>query len=236
MRSKFEITLLFVGLTTGLLLTWQFLTKVPIESSFPVDEVTAREELLKSYLNEQSYLQSRIVSLRSEIDEKQKSLDQEIEKSNLQIVDNLKRAVGLIEAVGPGLEIVLDDSPLSLKEPLEVKYRIQASDLRDLVNILNAASADAISINGQRVIANSPISAVGSTILINNSHVSSPFTISAVGDSELMLERILTKNLLPNIYEKHEKSGIKFEILKKNRIAVPIYNSDLKVNYLNLVE
>lgn len=236
MRSKFEITLLFVGLATGLLLTWQFLTNVPIESSFPVDEVTAREDLLKSYLDEQAYLQSRIVSLRSEIDEAQQSLNAEIEKSNLEIVEGLKRIVGLTEAVGPGLEIVLDDSPLAIKDPNEVSNRIQASDLRDMVNILNAASAEAISINGQRVIATSSISAVGNTILINNSHASAPFTISAVGDSELMLERILTKNLLPNIYGKHEKNGIKFEILKKNRISVPIYNGDLKVNYINLVE
>lgn len=236
MRNKFEIVLLSVGLLTGLLLTWQFLSDVPIESSFPTDEVVAREELLKSYLDEQSYLQSRIVNLRNEIEERQESLEAEVESINLALVEELKKEVGLTEFVGEGLEIILNDSVLIKRDPNDADKRIQASDLRDLVNILNAASAEAIAINGQRIIASSPIAAVGNTILINNSHVAAPFTITAVGDTELMLERVLNKDLLPSLYQKNQNKGVRFEILKKNRISIPIYNGNLAVNYLNLVE
>lgn len=227
-RQKVLITLSATGLVLGLLLSWQFTTKIAVEGNFPTDEITAREELLKSYLDEQSYLQSRIVSLRKDIEDFQSTLELQTEKSNLKILEELKAKVGLTTISGPGLEIVLDDRT--------VENLIQASDLRDVVNLLNAAKADAIAINSQRVIAGSAISAVGTNILVNNSHLAPPFVISAVGDGEIMLQRILNKNLLPGIYERSQKKRILFEIYKKNMVNVPIYNSELKTDYLNLVE
>ncbi len=230
--------LVFTGLIAGLLLSWQFSTEVPLESSFATDSVQAREDLIKKFLDEQSYLQSRIVTLRKQIEDDQDKIEVQTESINLEFLESLKAKVGLTEVTGSGIQITLNDSPLALREGPEVsdQNRIQASDIRDIVNILNAASAEAISVNDQRVVANTPISAVGTTILINNSHVAPPFNILVVGDSELILERLLNKNLLPLIYQKKLKSKVIFEITRKNRITVPIYNGDFQVNYLNLVE
>jgi len=200
--------------------------------------VEAREELLKKFLDEQSYLQSRIVSLRKQIEDSQAAFEEQTELVNLGLLEYLKTGVGLTEVIGEGIEIVLNDSPLALKENFsnDENYRIQASDLRDIVNILNAASAEAISINNQRIIATSPISSVGTTILVNNAHIAAPFSVSAVGDTNLMLERLLNQSLLPVIYTKRRDAAVVFDIFKKARINVPIYNGDLKVNYINLVE
>lgn len=238
MRNNFLPTFLITGLAIGLLMTWQFNTKVPLSSNFPGDEVEARDELLKNYLDEQSYLQSRIVSLRKTIADSQEDIELQSESVNLAFLDSLKKDIGLSEVVGEGLEILFNDSPLTTRniEQASDFMLVQASDLRDIINILNAAKADAISINGQRVIATSPISSVGTTILVNNTHIAPPFIVSAVGDTEIMLERLLNKALLPEIYEKVTKSRIVFEIYKKNRLTVPVYNGNLKVEYLNLLE
>lgn len=227
-QQKILITLSITGLVLGLLLSWQFTTNIPVEGNFPTDEITAREELLKSYLDEQSYLQSKIVSLRKEIEDFQSTLELQTEISNLEILESLKAKIGLTTISGPGLEIVLDDKT---SENL-----IQASDLRDVINLLNAAKIDAVAINNQRVIAGSGITAIGTNILVNNSHLAPPFVISAAGDTEIMLQRLLNKNLLPSIYERSAKKMIVFEIYKKNLVNIPIYNSELRTNYLNLVE
>lgn len=238
MKNNFTGVLIFVGFATGILLTWQFNTEVPIEGNFPSDEVEAREELLKKFLDEQSYLQSRIVSLRKQIEESQNKLEEQTEFVNLELLENLKKDVGLTEVTGPGIEILLNDSPPSIRDDIDANesYRVQASDLRDIVNILNAASAEAISINNQRVISTSPISSVGTTILVNNAHIAPPFNISAVGDTDLILERLLNQSLLPVIYNKRKNYGVVFDIFKKIRINIPIYNGDLKVNYLTPVK
>lgn len=229
-------SLAVTGMIAGLLLSWQFHTEVPVESSFATDSVHARDDLIKKFLDEQSYLQSRIVSLRKQIEKDQDKIEIQTESINLEFLESLKKDVGLTEVSGVGLEITLNDSPLALKEGATDQDRVQASDIRDIVNILNAASAEAISVNDQRVVANSPISAVGTTILINNSHVAPPFNILVVGDPDLILERLLNRTLLPAIYNKKMKSKVVFEISKKSRVTVPIYNGDFQVNYINLVE
>ncbi len=227
-----------VGGLIGLFLTFHFRTALPVESTVPIDELEAREALLKQFLDEQSYLQSRIVTLRKQIEDAQGKIEASSEDVNLSLLENLKSDIGLTEVSGEGLEISLNDSPFAAKVDIEdsEKYRVQASDLRDLVNLLNAASSTAIAINNQRVISNSTISTVGSTILINNTHTAPPFTISAVGDADLMLERVLNKGLLPSLYAKKADTNLTFNIVKKGRVNVPIYNGDLKVEYLNLVE
>lgn len=236
MNKKFLIAFLVTGFIVGALLTWQFNTKVPIEGNFPSDEIEAKEALLKSFLDEQSYLQSRIVTLRNKIEETQGDLETQSQKTNVSFLESLKSDVGLSEVTGEGLEILLDDGKSIDRTSADLSdlSLVQASDLRDIVNILNAANVDAISINNQRVIAHSPISSVGTTILVNNSHIAPPFVISVVGDTEIMLQRF--KNLLPALYEKREQNSIFVEVHKKNRLTIPIYNGDLKIDYLTLVK
>ncbi len=221
-----------------MLATLQFKTKIPIAGGFPSDEVVAKQDLLKSFLDEQSYLQSRIVSLRKELVKTQDVIDAQTEVANFDRLEALKRDIGLTEVRGEGLQILLGDSPVAIRSGAEASdvHLIQASEIRDVVNILFASGADAVSVNNQRVIATSPISSVGTTILVNNSHIAPPFTIRAVGDTEIMLQRLLNRDSLPAIYEKMRKQGIKFEILKKNVVVIPMYNGDLRTKHINLID
>jgi len=195
---------IFTGLLLGILITLQFRTDVPSSGSFPTDEFEAREVLFKEFLDDQTYLQSRIVTLREEIEEVQEELDTQSQRASLDILDKLKKDMGLTEIRGQGLEVTLDDSPFALRSGVNVSETelVQASDIRDIVNILNASNVDAISVNGQRMIATSPVSSVGATILVNNSYIAPPFVITAVGDTDIMLQRLLNQDLLPSIYER----------------------------------
>ncbi len=238
MNKISTITLLLFGILIGFLLITQLNTPFPVEGGSPAYEVAAKETLLKTFLDEQSYLQNRIINLREEIAEAQKNIEIFTEVNNLEILEYLKTQIGLTEVEGEGLEIILDDSPLVKRTNLveaSDSNLIQASDLRDIINVLNAARADAISINNQRIISSSAIVSVGTTILVNNAHIAPPFTIKAVGDWEIMLQRLQNKNLLPELYSKKEKSNILFEIFKKNNIKIPIYNGTLRVDYLKLI-
>lgn len=222
----------------GVLLAWQFSTDKSLGGSFPGDELQAKDELIKEYLDEQAYLQSRIVSLHEQIDSAESGLESQAEVANVEILDELKENTGLSEVRGKGLEILLDDSPLALRDGADVSDMdlVQAADIRDIVNILNAANVDAISVNNQRIIATSPISSVGTTILINSSHTAPPFTISAVGDTDMMLERIQNDALLSSLFDRVSTNKLVFQVAVKEWVSVPIYNGDLKLNYLNLVD
>jgi uncharacterized protein YlxW (UPF0749 family) len=238
MNKYFASLFLVSGLILGVLIVMQFKTDKPIESNIPVDEIQARDDLLKDFIDEQSYLQSRIVTLRKQIEESQQSIELQSETTNIALLENLKKGVGLSDLSGTGIKIILNDSPLAYRNdkdvlPIEI---IQASDIRDIVNILNATHAEAISLNDQRVISSSAISSVGSTVLVNNAHVAPPFLISAIGDTNSMLHGLENSYLLAELYEKVKKSKVVFEVTANNTVTVPIYNGVLHTYYLNLVE
>ncbi len=238
MDKKGLTIFLLVGVFLGILLAWQFNTPLPVTGGFISDEIEAKNDLLKDFVDEQSFLKSRIVSLREEIEELENDLEAQSAIYNIDLLESLKNDIGLTEKTGEGLEIILDDSISSLRESADAtdENLVQASDLRDIVNVLNAADADAIAINNQRVISTSVISSLGNFILINNSKTTPPFTITAIGDSDLILQRLLDESILPGIYGKLSNNNIIFKIYKKNIVKLDIYNSDLKTNLISLSE
>jgi uncharacterized protein YlxW (UPF0749 family)/beta-lactamase regulating signal transducer with metallopeptidase domain len=104
---------------------------------------------------------------------------------------------GLTPIEGPGLVIVLRDSP---KRPKVVKpasaidYVVHDRDIRNTVNELWAAGAKAISVNGQRLVTGSFIRCVGPVILVNSIRIVPPFVISAVGKAEVMNAALTAPN------------------------------------------
>ena len=238
MNNYFKPTLVVVGTFAGLLIALQLQTGPPVSGNFPVDEIEARQELIESYLDEQGYLQSRIVFYRRAIDSAEDNIHAQIGISDLKLLDRLKRHVGLSEVEGNGVEIVLNDSPLARRTNSDIldKNLVQASDIRDVVNLLNAASADAIAVNNQRVMPNSPISSVGTSILVNNVHIAPPFEIQAVGDKAIFLQRLLNGGLLPELFKKAAAGNIELSIIDKNGLTLPIYSADLQSEHLNLIE
>lgn len=237
MVKKLTIAFAAVGILIGVMLTFQFKTLMPASSGFAADEAAARENLFKEFLDEQLYLQDKIIKLREDISAKESDLSSKTETINLEALDGLKKEIGLSEIRGMGLQITLADGKNAKRLEANVSDTdlVQAADIRDLINILFASNADAIAINDQRVIANSAISSVGTTVLVNNAYVTPPFEISAVGDSDIMLQRILNDSLLKALHERNRKQNVVMKIVVKKLMTIPIYSGDLKTKYLNLV-
>jgi uncharacterized protein YlxW (UPF0749 family) len=95
-------------------------------------------------------------------------------------------AGGLTAVTGPGVVIEIADSRRVLpvgENP--ANYIVLADDLRDLVAALWHAGAEAVSINGERLVATTSIYGVGSSVLVNTAFLSPPFRIEAIGPGEL---------------------------------------------------
>lgn len=230
---KIQLAFVITGIFVGLLITAQFRSAIPA-ASYPYDEIKAQQELIKSYNDDQNILKSKIANLRKQIDQKQQQASQNTEKNNLDELNKLKKEIGLEMVKGPGIEIFLHDA--SSQDQNDNKnideYRVHAADLRDIVNLLFSAQAEAIAINNQRVIASTPINSVGNTILVNNSHILPPFTITAIGDKDLILQQLNDKNVLLDLRERLKKKKIQFSYEFKNTLIAPIYNGDFRLRYI----
>ena len=89
-----------------------------------------------------------------------------------------------------------------------------------------------MAINDQRVIASTPISSVGNTILVNNFHVLPPFTITAIGDEELLLQRFNDPKALPDLVKRTKGQKIQLNFKANAGLVVPEYSGDFRLKYI----
>jgi uncharacterized protein YlxW (UPF0749 family) len=237
-ESSFRMQIVFVasGVFIGLLITSQFRSSIPT-SSYPSDELAIKKELIKNFLDDQSLLKSKIVVLRDEIGKTQDQAKNLGDEKLIETLNGLKKDLGLAQATGDGVEISLNDGALVKRDEADSidQSLIHAADLRDLINVLRSARADAISINDQRILSNTSITSVGNTILVNNFHLLPPFNIVAIGDSELMSQRLTDVNALPDLNRRQKSNNIEFSFSVKNGLMVPVYNGDFSVKYMKSV-
>lgn len=234
MKKSIVIISVIAGIFVGLLVTTQFRSAPPVSSSYPLEEIEAQNELIKSYTDEQGVLKSRIVSLRSRIDEAIEQNQMITQNANIEKLNELKRIIGLTDLSGDGFIVQLDDSPFIDRENLagEEGGYVYAADLRDMVNLLRANNVDGIAINDQRIISTTSINSVGSTILVNNSKLSPPFSIKVVGDYESFVRRISEPSVLSDLQKRVRENGIQFEIKQSPHVILPIYNGQFRLKFL----
>ncbi len=155
-----------------------------------------------------------------------KAKQEEITKNNL--------LIGMVEVTGPGIEITLTDNNTGLtaegKELLDLSSQIvHREDLLEVINALNNAGAEAISINGQRVVQTTAITCEGNVIKMNGQRISSPFVIKAIG-SQGILSGSLT--MAGGYLYWMEQNGVKVELKQIDKITVEKYNGVINYKYV----
>ena len=100
----------------------------------------------------------------------------QIKKNNL--------LLGLTNVQGKGIVIELADGKTNIQMLDASSLLIHDGNLRDIVNELANAGAEAIEINGQRIVNSTYIVCAGNVILVNGEKISSPCVIKAIGNQE----------------------------------------------------
>ena len=94
----------------------------------------------------------------------------------------LGRQAGLAPMSGRGLVVSLSDSDLVESPSGNVNdLVIHSEDVRAVVNALWRAGAEAMSVNGQRLVGTSAVVCVGNTLLVNGTVHSPPYVVTAIG-------------------------------------------------------
>lgn len=142
--------------------------------------------------------------------------------------------LGITNLEGKGIEITVKDDPNITKETIaiwdDLSYHIvHEQDIRRIVNELKNAGAEAISVNGQRVVTTTAITCIGNVIKINDEKISSPFVIKAIGFPE-SLESAL--NRLGGYIEILREYGIETTIKKLDNVKIPKYTGVISSKYM----
>ncbi|SFQ33070.1 DUF881 domain-containing protein [Caldicoprobacter faecalis] len=145
---------------------------------------------------------------------------------------------GLTDLEGPGIEIILNDrkkDTIMLDEPYSISdFIVHDIDLLEVVNELKAAGAEAIAINGARILATSRISCGGPTITVGaGQRFAPPFIIHAIGDPDALANYFERPD---SIYHILTFYGLEFSIKKLNNVKIPRYYGEVNFSYARPVE
>jgi uncharacterized protein YlxW (UPF0749 family) len=132
--------------------------------------------------------------------------------------------VGLTAVRGPGVIVEIADSKRVVpagENP--TSFIVLVDDLRDIVTALWASGAEAISINGERLVATTSIYGVGASVLVNTAFLSPPFRIEAIG-SEGLLERFQTHPaFLGRVAHRIDFFGLEFASQASGELTLPAF-------------
>ncbi len=105
-------------------------------------------------------------------------------------LDALEVVTGAAAVHGPALEVVLDDAAddvgVTDRGGQPGDGRVFDRDVQDVVNALWWTGAEAVSVNGQRLTAQTAIRSAGEAILVDFRPLSPPYVIRAIGEVDRM--------------------------------------------------
>ena len=148
-----------------------------------------------------------------------------------------KKLLGLTEVKGDGVVITLDDNrEVKADEVLNInKFLVHAEDLLAIINELFNAGADAISINGQRVVSTTSVYCDGNVVRVNGKMIGVPITINAIGYQErLYYALIRPEGYLENkgYIRTMAEDGTKATVDKKENIIIPKFDGIYSYEYI----
>ena len=171
-RRRNQLSMAMVGVILGALIVIQLRSQ---EAGNGLDSLTTTElTVLVGNLNTRNdQLRLEIATTQAELSALQSS-DARGDTSVGQLQSDLARVrawTGLDPVVGPGVRITVTGG-------------LDAGSVRDLVNELRNAGAEAIALDDVRVVPNSIVDGPVGGLLVGNVHLGDPFEVSAIGNPE----------------------------------------------------
>jgi uncharacterized protein YlxW (UPF0749 family) len=228
-----QVTLGVALLALGFLVAAQLASEGP-RVRYTTQERTPLVETANELQSQQDALKQRILDLRSQI----QVVEGQGEGSAAtvrQLNDRLEQArisAGLIPLTGTGIVIQLEDS----KQPVppdgsESDYLVGSRDIRDVVEDLWAAGAEAIAVNGERITPTSAIIDVGTSLLINSAYLTPPYQITALGPPDLYDRLSASSAFVDFVRSRSEGYGIGVSLAEPASVDMPAFVGTVTLRY-----
>ncbi len=208
--KRTQVAIAAVCMVIGILLATQF--RVQQTASQVLQDATESDlsQIVSNLNSEINNLRAETSDLRLQLFKIQRTSHDStaVIKETSKNLNNLKIIAGLTKVAGPGVKVEVTDENKSLN----------SNDLVGIITELRVGGAEAISINGTRVIAKTGIMQRGSAIFVDGAPVSPPYELIAIGDPDVLHEAlVITGGIRDNL---SSLSGVSFYITKENNLRI----------------
>lgn len=229
--ENWHISITLVCLLFGLLFTSNLKTQLQ-----EFNPAAARNKTLVNVIKTQEQknreLEAEIAKNRASVENYHKNASGKTELEPIKKdLDWLNFSAGLTKVAGPGIIITVDDQEKARTAKDPEFYMIHYSSILYIVNDLRAAGAEAVSVNGDRVVSSTDIRCAGNIILVNTHRLAPPYEIRAIGD----IEQLEAAAHLGE-YSILEMGNFPVTLAKRDHIIIPAYKGSYTFNYATPVK
>jgi uncharacterized protein YlxW (UPF0749 family) len=140
---------------------------------------------------------------------------------------------GLRAVKGPAVTVTLDDAPDTVAaDGIDADLLVvHQQDIQAVVNALWSGGAEAMTIQGQRVISTTGVKCVGNTVVLHGIPYAPPYVISAIGDQG-RLQSALKDSSYVRIFQQYvDAYGLVYEERLAARALFPPHQGSLELQY-----
>lgn len=190
--------------------------------------------LVRSQASHNAALQKEAAGLRAQVEDLSKA-DQApgVTSSVISSASALAPSVGLGAVSGKALRVTLDDAPLS-ENPDGVDANmlvVHQQDIQMVVNTLWSGGAEAMTIQGQRVISTTAVKCVGNTVVLHGVAYAPPYVIEAIGDLNAMQKALDTSEAV-RIYKEYVSAyQLGWSVERAGQVTMPAYTGAVAVGH-----
>ncbi len=143
-------------------------------------------------------------------------------------VTRFKALAGYTDLSGQGVVLTIDNQPAAFSGGLDANIVDDFQQLLIVINELNAAGAEAIAINDQRILSMSEIRTAGGYLSINAQQYKPPFAIKAIGNKDVLEAALMQRfGIVTSLRDK----GYQVSVQRYDTVVVPKFNAIINWQY-----
>jgi uncharacterized protein YlxW (UPF0749 family) len=235
-RRSWHVVAAFVFVVAGALFATTSLSSKGLD--LRAASITDLGGVVQEERNRSDDLHARLAELNREVDQLSHQVDDTSVTKVQREVDQLREPAGFAPVAGPGLTVVLTDAPKSEIDKAGGESGVSVDelvvhqqDIQAVVNALWAGGAEAMTIQGQRVISTTGIKCVGNTVVLHGVPYSPPYRIAAIGDAAQLQASLNASDYIDAYLSVVESHGLGYQVIPSDRLELPAYEGSSALKY-----
>lgn len=179
-------------------------------------------------------LTDEVDRLQAEVDELTDAQVEEPSGEDAAQADLTALAAGRVAVTGPGVTVKLWDAPADLPRPDWVTNDylvVHQQDLQAVINSLWAGGAEAMSLQGERVISTSAFRCVGNVLRLHGEIYSPPYVVRAIGDPEELVEALEASPEIQDYLDYVDVIGLGWSVDEESELELAAYSGGGGLRY-----
>ena len=217
MTRSAQITLTVVSFLLGLLLVTQFYTQGKLASAAQTQSTADQAMIISGLVEGNAGLRKEVTALEAEAAQYDSTSGEANLENMVSELNKLRILNGLVEVAGPGVEIKISGS-------------VTALDLQDLMNEVRNAGAEALAMNGYRLVARSVVVGTNGSIVVDENRLNPPYRLQAIGDPQALERALIRKGGLVALLE-FAYPDATITVARQDRMVLPLYQGKYEFRY-----